>query len=147
MSAIFQQDGVRFAYPENWTLENPPDNEAQSEEAQLQVTVSSPGAAFWSLTRYSGLRDLRELADQGLQAMQSEYPALESDPADEVYDGTPIVGYDMNFYCLDLTNSAQIRVFHQGASTLILLSQAEDREFEHVEAVFRAMTVSLFNKV
>lgn len=138
MTAIYENDGIRFVYPENWTLEDPPDD-----EADLQVTVSSPETAFWSLSRYPGLRDLREVAGEVLQAMQAEYPTLESDPADTIIDGTSVVGYDMSFYCLDLTNTAQVRVFHRQGATCLMLCQAEDREFQEVQAVFDAMTTSL----
>lgn len=138
MSAIFDQSGVRFAYPESWTIENPPD-----EEAEVQVTASSEGTAFWSLSVYPGLRDIRGLLGEVLQAMQAEYPALEHDPADEIVEGTSVVGYDLSFYCLDLTNSAWIRVFHRNQATYLLLAQAEDKEFEEVEPVFEAMTACL----
>ncbi|MEM6329166.1 MAG: hypothetical protein AAF790_02840 [Planctomycetota bacterium] len=138
MSAIFDQAGVRFAYPENWTIESPPDD-----EAELQVTASSPATAFWSLSVYEGLRDTRALLEEVLQAMQAEYPALEHDPADEIVDGTPVAGYDLSFYCLDLTNTAWVRVFHRRRSTCLLLCQAEDQEFDDVEPVFEAMTACL----
>ncbi|MEM8865038.1 MAG: hypothetical protein AAGF31_05775 [Planctomycetota bacterium] len=139
MSALYDQHGVRFAYPENWTLEDPPDD-----EAELQVTVSSPETAFWSLSIYEGLRDIRSLLNEVLQAMQAEYPALEHDPADEAISGTMVAGYDLSFYCLDLTNTARIRVFHREGATCLLLCQAEDREFDEVEPVFDAMTATLF---
>ncbi|MEM6797969.1 MAG: hypothetical protein AAF589_00515 [Planctomycetota bacterium] len=138
MSAIFDQSGVRFAYPESWTIESPPDD-----EADLQVTASSAETAFWSLSVYPGLRDIRELLEEVLQAMRAEYPALEHDPADEIVDGTPVVGYDLSFYCFDLTNSAWVRVFHRDQATCLLLCQAEDREFDEVEPVFEAMTACL----
>ncbi len=138
MSAIFEQAGVRFAYPENWTIESPVDD-----EADLQVTASSPDTAFWSLSVYPGLRDIRELADEVLGAMQAEYPALENDPTDEIVEGTPVVGYELSFYCFDLTNTAWVRVFHREGATCLLLCQAEDREFDQVEPVFDAMTACL----
>jgi hypothetical protein len=49
----------------------------------------------------------------------------------------------MNFYCLDLTNTALVRGFRTADATCIILYQAEDREFATVEPVLRAMTTSL----
>ncbi|MEN1680727.1 MAG: hypothetical protein AAGJ46_14155 [Planctomycetota bacterium] len=141
MPAIYDENGVRFAYPDNWTLESPPDD-----EAELQLTVASPETAFWSLSIYPGLRDVRELLEQVLEAMQSEYPALEHDPADSIVDGSPVVGFDLSFYYLDLTNSAQIRVFHRERSTCLVLAQAEDHEYDQLESVFEAMTTSLLRE-
>ena len=57
--------------------------------------------------------------------------------------GEELVGYDLNFYCLDLTNTAQIRAFRRNEKIYLVLFQAEDREYEHIEPVFRAMTRSL----
>lgn len=141
MPSYYDQHGVRFAYPDNWTVEEPEDD-----EAELQVSVLSPDTAFWSLSIYPGLRDLRELAEQVLEAMKVEYAALEHDPADSVVEGSSVVGYDLSFYCFDLTNSAQIRVFHRQRSTCLVLCQAEDREYENLEAVFGAMTASLLQE-
>lgn len=141
MTAIYDQSGVRFAYPENWTVE-----QGEDEEATLQITVASPETAFWSLSVYPGLRNIRALLDEVLQAMLAEYPDLESSAADEIVDGRQVVGFDLDFICLDLTNTAWARVFHREGATCLLLAQAEDDEFEQVEQVFRAMTATLLNK-
>lgn len=141
MPETYDNQGVRFAYPDNWTVEDPP-----GEEAELQVTVSSPDTAFWSLNVYPGLRDIRELRQEVLQAMQAEYPQTEADEVEEIVDGTPVVGYDLGFYCFDLTNSAKVRVFHRQRSTCLVLCQSEDREYEQVEPVFDAMTACLLKR-
>ncbi|CAD7694841.1 unnamed protein product [Ostreobium quekettii] len=65
--------------------------------------------------------------------MQAEYPALEHDPADRWIEKTPLVGYDVNFYYLDLTNTAQLRVFHHRDATCVILAQSEDRELDVAE--------------
>lgn len=54
-----------------------------------------------------------------------------------------LVGFDVNFYCLDLTNTAWIRAGSTAAATYLILCQAEDREFSEVADIFRAMTASL----
>ena len=53
-----------------------------------------------------------------------------------------LAGWDLNFYCLDLTNTAQVRAVETPAATYLLLAQAEDREWDRVAPVFAAMTAS-----
>lgn len=140
MPAAYESHGFSFQYPENWSVER-----GEDEESALQVTVLSPNTAFWSLTVYPGLRDVRVVLDEMLQAMQAEYPALEYDPADRRIGTTPLVGYDVNFYYLDLTNTALLRVFHYHDATCVVLAQCEDRELEIASKIFDAMTTSLLS--
>ena len=49
----------------------------------------------------------------------------------------------MNFYCLDLTNTAMVRACTTPGGAYLILCQADDREFEQVAGVFQAITHSL----
>ncbi len=53
-----------------------------------------------------------------------------------------LIGYDLNFYYLDLTNTAAVRTLG-GIWTPLDLLQAEDREFTEIHQVLRAVTTSL----
>jgi hypothetical protein len=57
--------------------------------------------------------------------------------------GEQIGGYDLNFFYLDLTNTALIRSFRTADASCLVLCQAEDRDFAEVGPVFRAITTSL----
>jgi hypothetical protein len=48
----------------------------------------------------------------------------------------------MNFYCLDLTNTAQVRTLETPHAIYLLFCQAEDREWDRVAPVFAAITTS-----
>ncbi|HEV2968710.1 MAG TPA: hypothetical protein VGY55_01900 [Pirellulales bacterium] len=136
MPAVFDRLGVHFQYPENWTLEAA--NEADGEE----VTVYSPGGAFWSLTIHER-GDPVELMDIVVDAMREEYDELDAEAVEDSIAGQELTGYDLNFYCLDLTNTAEIRAFNRGAKTYLLIWQAEDRDYDLVRPVFRAIATSL----
>jgi hypothetical protein len=146
MIAIYEAHGVRFAFPENWKLEEPP---AGPEKAspETTVTVTSPGTAFWSLTIYRGNLRPAELLAEALTAMQAEYPALEYDIAQEEIEDELLVGYDLSFFCFDFCNTATLRGFQRGDATYLMLSQAEDHELADAAPVFRAMTTSLLREV
>lgn len=143
MSGVYQKGGLRFAYPENWTIEEEDDSEATQ-----AVTASSRETAFWSVMMYEGLRDLEPLVDCVAETLAAEYPQLERDPvevcADTRYPDPPgSAGCDLSFSYLDLMNSALLRAFHHEGRTFLVLAQAEDHELEQVEPIFRAMTMSL----
>jgi hypothetical protein len=136
MPALYDNQGVRFQYPENWSLD-------ESEAGECAVTVYSPGGAFWSLVWRDLAEDPHELAVEALQALKKEYAETESEPASDTLGEQEISGFDVSFYYLDLTNTAIIRGFRTPTASCLLLCQAEDREFRKVEPVFQAMTASL----
>jgi hypothetical protein len=140
MPAVFDKLGVRFQYPENWTLET----DATTADRQT-ISVYSPGGAFWTVMCYPPDTDPLELARTALVAMQNEYEELDSEVVQEEMGDVVLVGFDLNFYCLDLTNTARIRVGSNETVTHLVICQAEDREFEQVSDVFQAMTASLLS--
>jgi hypothetical protein len=75
--------------------------------------------------------------------LQAEYKDSEAEPASEQIGEHEIRGYDLNFFCLELTNTAIIRAFRTAAASCLILCQAEDREYAQLAAVFRAITTSL----
>jgi hypothetical protein len=137
MPARFDKLGISFQYPENWTLD---DSDALL--GRKSVTVYSPGGAFWSVAIHSGSADPAKLAAAVVEAMKKEYPGLEVDETMETVNGHDLIGYDLAFYYLDLINTALIRSLRVGQTSYTVFCQAEDREFEKLQMVFRAMTTS-----
>jgi hypothetical protein len=137
MPRLFDDLGVRFAYPDNWQLEE------QAVAGGQSVTVSSPGGAFWWLDVHPADADLAQLAKAVVEGLRQEYNNIDIEAVIDEVDEQELIGYDVNFYCLDLTNTAQVRGFQTEAATYVMLWQAEDREFEEVEPVFQAITTSL----
>lgn len=127
-------------YPENWQLA---DESTDSEGGPKTITVQSPSGGFWSLHVYQPAVEPLELADQVKLTMETEYQELESHPATEEIGEAKLVGYDMDFYCLDFVVSAKVRSLRAGKRTYVVLCQAETRDFEKLLPVFQAMTVSL----
>ena len=136
--AIYEQQGVHFEYPENWKLDDDP-----SDQSQTTITVFSPGGAFWTLSVLPRDIDLPLMLKTLLDALADEYQDIDSGAVSDQVESQAMVGYDVNFYCLDLTTSALIRGFQTLRASYVLLCQAEDREFTRVKPVFDAMTTSL----
>jgi hypothetical protein len=134
--------GISFQYPENWELD-----EREALEGEHGVTVYSPGGAFWSLLLQPARVDPQASAEAALAALRKEYDELDAEPARDEIDDRDLVGFDANFYYLDLTNTAYIRAFRTPAASYLILCQAEDRELAEIDAVFRAMTTSLIRSL
>lgn len=138
MPGIYDQQGVKFLYPDNWTLAG------QSLDTEpIVVELQSPSSAFWTLHVYSLENDAGEIIDEFRDAMSAEYENIEVETVDEMEGEEPVLGYDMAFYCLDFLVSAKVRCWRQGNSLVLTHAQAEDREFEEIAPIFRAMTVSM----
>ena len=138
MPAAFDDLGVHFDYPENWTIED----ESAGRSHPL-VTVVSPTGGFWSLIIHPASDDLVTLLRTVLDALRQEYTELDVEQATQQIGNCDLIGYDVNFCCLDLTNTAQIRGFQTQRGTYVLLWQAEDGDFVQLEPVFLAMATSL----
>ena len=82
------------------------------------------------------------MAQAALDAMRKEYEGLEAEPVNETVAGHKLMGFDLNFFYLDLTNTAGIRCLHIGGTTYTVFFQAEDREYCEIGQVFAAMTLS-----
>ena len=143
MPALFDKLGIFFQYPENWSLD-----ESEAAEGQRSVSVYSPsGGAFWSLSVYSHQEDPQRLAAAALMAMKEEYDNLDAEAVQETRGNRELLGYDINFYCLDLTNTAAVRCLRTERATYTIFYEAEDREFEQVKLVFEAMSVSFLSNL
>jgi hypothetical protein len=140
MPAEFNGLGISFQYPDNWTLDD-----SDAKLGRRSVTVYSPGGAFWSVAVSSGTADPKKLADAVVEAMRKEYPDIETEEAEETLAGHDLIGYDLAFYCLDLTNTAGVRCLAFANSSYTIYCQAEDREYQRIGLVLKAMTISLLS--
>lgn len=138
MTACYEKSGIRFLYPENWQI-----TDEQLLDSPLSVSVQSPDSGFWSLMVYDPGTEPSKLVEQVLQSMRGEYDGVESSLAFEQFEDVESMGYDMCFYCLDFIVNAKALAARARGKTLLIMWQAEDREYERLEPVFRAITTSL----
>jgi len=140
MIAHYEQPGIRFAYPENWSVVD-----ERLDQWPRGVSVQSPNGAYWDLKVFPSDIALNQLSAEAFGAMQQEYADIESEAvAEELFD-VPAVGYNLDFFCLDLLITSRIRSLYAGGHTLLLIYQAESREFDRQRLVFEAITKSLLD--
>lgn len=138
MTPRYENFGVAFQYPENWKIVD-----EQLDDWPRSVSVQSPGSGFWMLQVFPQSSQAESLATETLKTIQQDYQEVEAEAVSEELAGVETRGFDATFYCLDMIVTARIRTLQDGHQTLLLLWQAEDREFDQLEAVFRAISVSL----
>jgi hypothetical protein len=137
MAAMFDDDGIRFQYPENWRLER------DESEDGWTVTVQSSETAFLLLSVNAELPSSEDMLAATLAALQAEYKDLEYEDCVDSIAGQPAVGHDIRFISLDLTNTCWTRSFYSAAGTVLVLCQCNDLESEINEPVLRAICASL----
>jgi len=140
MPLAFDRLGISFQYPDNWVLD-----EEDALSGGESVTVYSPGGGFWSVSMHPRSVEPGDMAEAAVEALEEVYEEIEVQGTREDVAGYDLVGYDLNFFYLDLTSSAQIRALRSSRSTLTIFCQAEDQEFQRIRQVFQAMTTSLLN--
>lgn len=138
MPAIYQNLGVNLLYPENWSITDEDDV-----DWPRTVTLQSPQTGFWSLHVYPPDQEVKPVVKELVAAIQNEFSDIEVLPAKETFGDTDTTGVDLAFFYLDLLVEAKIRCVRTPSAVLIWLYQAESREFEAMEPVFQAITVSM----
>ena len=73
MARQFEEEGIRFRYPEDWQLER------EETESGWTVTLQSPspGTAFLLLSYDGDMPTPEEMLESTLEALRSDYPDLE----------------------------------------------------------------------
>lgn len=142
MPAKFDSFGIAFQYPDNWTLD-----EEDVHAGQNCATVYSPGGGFWSVAIHPSSTQPAELAVAVVEAMKGEYEELEVADARQTIAGHQLVGYNLSFYYLDLINTAEIRCLRTDKASYSIFCQAEDREFDEIRPIFKAMATSLLREL
>jgi hypothetical protein len=137
MVETYEEEGIRFRFPENWRLER------EDNEAGWTVSLQSPETAFVTIGLYQDMLDAEGMAEAALTAMRDDYPDLEAEDRVDSLAGRPAIGYDIRFFSFDLTNTCWIRSFYCSRGTVVVMCQVNDLEVEKNEPVLRAICASL----
>jgi hypothetical protein len=84
-----------------------------------------------------------ELAGEALSTMRSEYAELEADSITERIEEHDVIGFEMRFYYLDFVVMARVLSLRYRDRTLVLLFQAEDRDYDTLAPIFHAILVGV----
>ncbi|MCY2968757.1 MAG: hypothetical protein NT069_34880 [Planctomycetota bacterium] len=137
MSARYAKHGISFIYPPRWELAE------QAEPGQVTITISSPGTSFLTLCLFTDRPEPAEVAEAALDAFREEYPELDVYRAQARVGKRSAVAWDVEFFCLEMTNSARVRAFKSPRFTGLLLWQGTDAEFEQTDPMFEKIARSV----
>lgn len=137
MNEEYEEDGIRFRYPSTWKPER------EESENGWTVLLQSPGTAFVTVTLDMEMPPVEQVAQEALNTLKEDYPALEAEMAVETIAGQMALGHNIQFFSLDLTNTCYTRSFYCDQGTVLILAQTNDLELEEVEQIFRAIWASL----
>ena len=137
MTKQFNEDGVSFRYPSDWTLER------EDGEHGWTVSLQSPDTAFAVISCDEEMPDTGEVAEVVLDALKADYPDLDAEPCVDTLAGQMAVGHDIQFISFDLTNTCWTRSFYSDAGTILVMCQTNDLELEKNEPALRAICASL----
>ena len=139
--------GVRFIYPNNWTVET-----QTWDKGTYGITADSPDGSFWALAIYPKGVDLDEAAKKILNDLHAEYDEMETEEIERYVADNVLTGYEINFFYLDLTSTAQALKFEDEERGYVIFWQTCDRlaltgeELSRVD-VFEAMTHTLVSNL
>jgi hypothetical protein len=140
MTAVFDKHGLNFQYPENWEI-----HESYARDQVLEVYLVAPSGAFWSVMAFGAEFSGEALMQNILVSLQQQYEGFESEPVRDALANIPLEGHNAHFFCLDLLVSTKMRTLQVDRHRLLIMSQAESREFEKQERVFDAISTSLLD--
>ena len=143
MTAVYDKLGLKFLYPENWTLIDESDSEMPH-----AITLETPdGACSWAVHAYQPDADRDSVLKETLSTLRETYEDLEVASFDDELGSWEASGVEALFYCLDFLIRARLLVVPTREHLLLFWFQAEDREFDKQNAVFQAMSVSLLQSL
>jgi hypothetical protein len=143
MTAVYDKLGLKFLYPENWTLID--ESDSQNPHA---ITLETPdGGCSWAVHVYGVDADRDMVLKETLATLQETYEDLEVTALEDELGPCSASGVEALFYCLDFLIRAKLLVVKTRENLLLFWFQAEDREFDKQDAVFKAMAISLLQSL
>ena len=137
MTQIYEQHGIRFRYPAEWTL-----GEEQEGET-VAITVTSPETSFWSLWLLPDRPNPQQLIDSAIQAFEDDYDDVDRYQSESEICEYPALSCDIEFVSMELINSAFVRAFRTGRFSVLILYQGTDHELEYSKKELIEITDSL----
>jgi hypothetical protein len=134
MPKKFEDLGLSFLYPDNWTSSEDPTAQA--------CMLESPEGAFLTITRLEG-SDVVDPVAQAKAAMEKEYQDIEVEPISRTIANRELTGVTQRFVYLDLIITSHLLAFAGNGCTYLVQIQAEDRDMNRLEQVFEAILTSL----
>lgn len=137
MDHVFEGHGIRFEYPDNWTLHE------QASPEEITLTVHASDTSFWSLTLILDRPDPQRVLDSVLKAFREEYSEIDVYSRDLRINDQPSSSCELDFVCHELIGKAFLSAIESPDFTLLVLSQGSDLELGELQPQLEKITGSL----
>jgi hypothetical protein len=141
MTATYDKLGVKFLYPENWKLID------ETGEPHVISLETPDGSTTWTVHVYPAETDQAPILKETLATLQESYEDCEVAASNDELGEYQATGVEAMFYCLDFLIKAKIQFVETKDHLLMFWLQAEDRDFDKQEIVFKAISVSLLQSM
>ncbi|MBL4885124.1 MAG: hypothetical protein JKY95_11395 [Planctomycetaceae bacterium] len=136
LDQVYSTDQLSFRYPGYWQIDE------QKTDDSLSVTITTEEGSFWMLSMHDGTEEPADIIQSAIEAFTDEYEQI------DVYEreDQPSLGWskqELEFECSDFIVIAILQAVQIPGSTLLLLMQGQDEEFETYRDTFQAITNSL----
>ena len=139
MIGIFDDYGIRFEYPLDWELDIGDDGEGRTTIG----VQSSDGLAFAFIRVQRRPTRTGRASRRSARSDAHRIPDARFDPRAQTIDGHESVGYDVDFFSLNVPNSCMIRSFRTPRRTVLVFAQWSELLAEDAGDVFRIVCRSL----
>ena len=136
MPALYDDMGLRFMYPDNWTLGERGEDEAAG------VTLEMPNGGFLSIDAAADSLDDQEVVEEVQRIIAEEYSEVEQEEMPCKNDAF-VRMVDFRFYYLDLLILSRLILLTAKGNRLLIQIQSEDRDFTENERVFDAILLQI----
>lgn len=140
MPRLFKNKDFQLLFPENWYLS---ESHQDTDGINYQITLEHPDGAFWLLSACHSEADGARLVAALQQEIADQYESVEWTESAGLIPGLPVRGQEGMFFSLDLLITAEVHAFTWREQVFVLLTQAENREFEQLRPVFQAIVASM----
>ncbi len=134
---VYRGPGVTFRYPAGWELAE----EARGDERSIHV--QSEGSAFCSITLLPTRPTPLRAVEAAVDAFREEYAEFDVYPVETRLARRAAVGRDIDFICLEMSNTACVRALRTARFTLLLLFQSNDHELDQTRSAFERICETL----
>lgn len=134
MPTSFESFGIKFLYPDNWSLAD-----REESDGDDGVTLELPSGGFFALEREREGALAEELIEEIADSLQEDYGDVEREELTLAeFPGTE-KAVEFRFYYLDLLIISRLLIVSREGMTYLIQMQAESRDFDANELVFSAL--------
>lgn len=130
MTNQYDADGIGFLYPADWHIRE------EHAEQSTSIELTGPATATCSVVLLRDGPDPERVVDAVVEAFVEEYDEVDRYEIHEQINDWPSVGCDLDFFCLELCNSAGVRAFRAGHVTALLMFQANGDDLDCARRAF-----------